>query len=174
MANNPITTKAELLAEIERDWAALLAALDRLSPSQCVSLHDKQGWTVKDHLHHLAAWERSAACFLQGQPRHTGLEVEAGLYLAGDEDALNAAIYQRARHLSFDEALARLRAAHQQLLQLLEPLADADLQRPYRHYLPDKPGEGAGPPALNVIYGNSAHHFREHLVWIEALVKDNP
>jgi hypothetical protein len=51
----------------------------------------------------------------------------------------------------------------------LQPLTDVDLQQPYRHYLPAEPGEGDGPPAFNVIYGNSAHHFAEHLAWIEAL-----
>ncbi|MCB0189193.1 MAG: hypothetical protein KDE31_33215, partial [Caldilineaceae bacterium] len=58
-------------------------------------------------------------------------------------------------------------------LAALAPLTDEDLQKPYRHYLPDEPGEGDGPPAMNVVYGNSAHHFREHLAWIEALVAGN-
>ncbi len=57
----------------------------------------------------------------------------------------------------------------QGLLAAIEPLTDADLQRRYRYYLPDEPGDDDGPPAINVIYGNSAGHFAEHLAWIEAL-----
>lgn len=51
-------------------------------------------------------------------------------------------------------------------------MSDADLQKRYRHYLPDEPGDGDGPPAINVIYGNTADHFREHLAWITTLVQD--
>ncbi len=169
MPDNFITTKAELLANIERDWAALTAALARLGEAQLTTLRDAQGWTVKDHLIHLTAWERSVVFFLQGQPRHVGLDVDESLYLTGNDDAINDAIYQRTQHLSLTDALAQFREVHWQLLALVEPLTDADLQKPYRHYLPEEPGEGEGPPALNVIYGNSAHHFMEHLAWIETL-----
>ena len=109
--------------------------------------------------------------FLQHQPRHVGLQVDESLYLTGGDDAINAAIYQRTQHLPLNEVLAQFQATHQQLMKLIEPLSDADLQKPYRHYRPDEPGEGDGPPALNVIYGNSAHHFREHLEWIKALAE---
>jgi hypothetical protein len=63
-------------------------------------------------------------------------------------------------------------ATKAELLDLLQPLTDAELHKPYGHYLPDEPGDGDGPPAINVVYGNTAHHFREHLGWIEALVGD--
>ena len=53
--------------------------------------------------------------------------------------------------------------------RLIERL-DAGLRKPYRQYLPQEPGEGDGPLAINVIYGNSAQHFTEHRAWIEALV----
>jgi hypothetical protein len=66
--------------------------------------------------------------------------------------------------------MAQLHALQPTLLAALALLTDADLQKPYRHYLPDEPGEGDGPPAMNVVYGNSAGHFQEHLAWIEALV----
>lgn len=169
MTDKPITTKAELLAAIEHNWTALQAAFDKLSPTTMTTIQDEQGWTVKDHLVHLYYWERSALYFLQGKPRHRGLEVEEALYLHGGEDAINAAIFQNQRQLPLIDALAQLRAVHQELLTALQPLTDDDLQKRYRHYLPDEPGEGDGPPAMNVVYGNSAHHFAEHLAWIAAL-----
>ena len=171
MSDRPVTTKAELLVEIEHAWTTLNAALDRLTEAQMSVSQDAQGWTVKDHLIHLTFWERSVIFFLQGQPRHQGLGVEEALYLKGGDDEINAAIYQQHKDLSVSEPLAQFRSTHQQLLKVLQPLTDSDLQKLYRHYLPEEPGEGDGPPALNVIYGNSAHHFAEHLSWITALVK---
>ena len=174
MTELQVATKAELLAEIEHTWASLNAALDHLTEAQMTALKDAQGWSVKDHLIHLTAWERSVVFFLQGKPRHAGLGVEEALYLKGSDDAINAIVFQQCKDLPLVEALAQFRDVHQQLLRLLASLTDADLQKPYRHYLPDEPRDGEGPPAINVIYGNSARHFAEHVVWIEALVGKAP
>ena len=174
MTERRVTTKAELLVEIEQSWATLNAALDRLTEAQMTVPQDAQGWTVKDHLIHLTFWERSVVFFLQGQPRHQGLGVEEALYLRGNDDEINAIIYQQHKDQRLSETLDQLRSTHQQLLKLLQPLSDMDLQKPYRHYLPEEPGEGEGPLALNVIYANSAHHFAEHLPWITALIKGTP
>ena len=171
MSDQHVTTKAELLVEIEHAWTTLNAALDRLTEAQMSVPQDAQGWTIKDHLIHLTFWERSVIFFIQGQPRHQGLGIEKLLYLKGSDDEINAAIYQQHKDLSVSETIAQFRSTHQQLLKVLQPLTDPDLQKLYRHYLPDEPGEGDGPPALNVIYGNSAHHFAEHLPWITALVE---
>ena len=171
MSKSRITTKAALLAEMEPAWAALNAAIEQLTETQMTTIQDVQGWTVKDHLIHLAAWERGAVFFLQGQPRYEGLGVSEAVYLTEVDDEINAVIQQQTQQLSLAEALSRLRHTHQQLMEALRPLTDTDLQKPYRHYLPDEPGDGDGPPAINVIYGNSAHHFAEHLSWIEALTK---
>jgi hypothetical protein len=170
MTEEPASTKARLLADIDRYWTALNAMLERLTEAQMTTLTDAQGWTVKDHLIHLAAWERSVVFFLQGQPRYAGLGVEETLYRQGTGDEINAVIYHQHRHLSLDEALTQFRSTHQQLLTLLQPLMDADLHKPYRHYLPDEPDEGDSRLALQVVFSNTANHFVEHLHWIEALV----
>jgi hypothetical protein len=170
MSGENITSKQELLAAIDRNWAQLTAALDRLAPADFTAHQDGHGWTVKDHIVHLAAWERSAIYLLRGQPRHTGLGVAEAIYLSRDEDVINAAVAEANKHISAEAALAELRAVHTELLSVLAPLDDADLRRRYRDYLPDEPGEGDSPPVLNVVYGNSAHHYAEHLPWIEALL----
>ncbi|MGH2544690.1 MAG: ATP-binding protein, partial [Ardenticatenaceae bacterium] len=140
MTEQRAKTKEKLLADIEREWAALNATLDRLTEAQMTTLQDAQGWTVKDHIIHMTAWERSVLFMLQGQARHAGLGVDETLYLEGGDDAINAAIYQQRHDLPLPDALVQFRAGHQQLLELLQPLTDADLQKPYRHYLPEEPG----------------------------------
>ncbi|MEZ4615423.1 MAG: DinB family protein [Caldilineaceae bacterium] len=169
MSEERITKKSDLLAHIDRDWSALSSALAQLSPETMTTVQDDQGWTVKDHLIHLYYWERSALYFLQGKPRPAGLGVTEEIYATDDVDLINDAIVQQHQSLSLEDAMAQLHALQPALLAALEPLTDDDLQKPYRHYLPDEPGEGDGPPARNVVYGNSAHHFREHLAWIKAL-----
>ena len=169
MSTKEITTKAELLSTIEVSWTTLQSTLAKLTEAQLTTIHDEQGWSVKDHIIHLLYWERSALFFLQGKARHTGLDVEEALYATDDEDAINAAIFQKHKDLPLAEALARFSKVHQQLVTWLPPLSDVDLQKRYRAYLPDEPGEGDGPPAFNVVYGNSAQHFAEHLAWIKTL-----
>lgn len=41
--------------------------------------------------------------------------------------------------------------------------------RPCSAFLSD---EGGGRPANRLIYANTAHHFREHLGWIDSLAGD--
>jgi hypothetical protein len=136
MNERRVSTKKDLLSDMEQSWTRLNTALNKLTESQLTTIQDAQGWTVKDHVIHLTRWERSVVFFLQGLPRHQGLEVEEAVYLKGPDDAINAVIYQQTKNVSIDEALAQFRANHEQLLQLLGPLTDADLPKHYRDYLP--------------------------------------
>jgi hypothetical protein len=164
-------TRQALLGAMVQAWDELETALSRLSPAQWSGPQDAEGWSAKDHVAHMAAWGQSAVHFLQHKPRHTGLDIDESLYLAEGYDAINAEIQRRNKDLPVEQALAWLRSTHAQLLALVEGLSDADLARPYRFYLPDEPGEGDGRPAYDVVYGNSAGHYREHLAWIASLVE---
>jgi uncharacterized damage-inducible protein DinB len=174
MSDQWVTTKSELLAHIERDRAALKTLLDSLTPDQLTEIKDVNGWAVKDHLAHIAAWERSVIAFLTGRPRHEALGISEDVYildlLSGDVDVANEAIFHQTKDKPLEEIRSDFEAVHDELMKLVAPLDDAALQLPYIHYLPDEPGEGDGPPAINVIYGNTAHHFQEHRAWIEKLV----
>jgi hypothetical protein len=168
VSKRPTNTKAELLASIEPAWVTLNAKLDRLTDRQKTTIKDEQGWTVKDHLIHLAAWERSVVFFLQGRPRYAGLGVDHALYKNGTFDDINGAIFQQHKEMPLSEAMAQFHDVHRQLTELLQPLTDTDLLKPYREYLPEELGDDR--LAIDVIYGNTTDHFREHLDWIETLV----
>ena len=171
MGEREATTKAELLEDIEKAWPELQAYLSRLSESQLTTIKDAEGWTVKDHIIHMTAWERSVVFFLQGKPRHEGLEVDVEVYLRHDDDEINAAVYEARKDLPYSEALGQFREVHAQLMRLVEQMTDDDLQKPYSHFLPNEPRDGDEPTALDMIYGNTADHFSEHLGWIRDLVK---
>ena len=58
--------KAELMARIDREWAALERTLALLSESQMTTA-GPGGWSAKDLLAHISAWERVLLiCHLQG------------------------------------------------------------------------------------------------------------
>ncbi|HET6313876.1 MAG TPA: ClbS/DfsB family four-helix bundle protein [Chloroflexia bacterium] len=163
-------TKADLLNAIEGAWTNLNAALDRLTQEQMTETRDPQGWAVKDHLVHIAAWERSVVVFLQGRPRHEGLEVDEQVYARGDDDEINAAIQEKRKDVSLSEALDDMRTVHGQLLSLLEPMTDDDLYKANSDFQPNATGERDERPVAGMIYSNTANHFSEHQEWIESLV----
>ncbi len=163
--------KRELLRAIEEGWTGLNDALDRLTPTQWTTVRDSEGWTVVDHVIHLARWERSVVHFLSGRPRHTGLGIDETLYLRGPADAINVAIRHRTSGATPSAAREEWRVVHRELLALLAALPEADLARRYRYFLPDEPGEGDGPAAHVVISGNTAGHYAEHRAWIRTLVE---
>jgi hypothetical protein len=165
---NQVTSKADLLAAIDSSWVALNAGLDRLTEAEMTGVYDPAGWTIKDHLSHLAAWEQSAVYMLAGRPRHEALGIEESLYFSEDFDAMNEAIFQANRGRPLPEARANLRVVHESLLVALARLDETALRQPYSHYLPDEADDDR--PAMDVVYVNSAYHFAEHLGWIESLL----
>lgn len=172
MSDDYIKTKAELMAHIERDWAALQTYLSGLTNAQLTQVQNPDGWTVKDHIAHLDAWERSMIAFLTGQPRHTGLGVAEDLYLTYDWDAINVVIFEQHRERPLTDVQAQFEQTHRQLLELLKPLGDDDLLKPYAYYLPDELKDEDGPPTINTVYGNTAYHYREHQGWIEEMLAE--
>lgn len=170
MNDKPVVTKYELLTETDQAYTALEKALKPVTREQLTILQDPQGWTVKDHLAHLVAWERSVVFMLQGQPRYDGLEIDEKLYREGSFDQINAVIQDRQQNSSWERVLASFRETHKLFLDLIERLDDKELNRPCSHYLPDEPGEWDQRPAINALYANSADHFREHLDYIKALL----
>lgn len=170
MSDQSQEIKTKLLADVEREWGSLNQTLGRLSDSQMTEVRDPQGWSVKDHLVHLAFWERGVCYYLQGKPRHLGMEITEELLLQGDYDQINAVIQQAQQGMSLVEVQSLIHYCHRQLLKGVMEMTDADLLKPYRPYRPNETGEGEGPAVLYMLYGNTAEHFSEHRRWIEELV----
>ncbi len=162
--------KAELLERIARTRAALEETVGSLSEAQLVAPGPDEGWSAKDHLAHLATWERGLAALLRRDPRYAAMGVDEQSYLSNETD-LNAIIYQRNKDRPPADVLDSLRQAQQELLAALAGLTDADLFKTYSHYQPDEPGEDSGAPILGWIAGNTYDHYAEHQAWIRALVR---
>ena len=163
-------TVANLLGRIGRGWDDLQAYIATLSREQLTGPADAAGWTVKDHLIHLAAWEDGIAAMLGGESRLAAMGIDQATWERGT-DAVNAAIYARNRDLPLEAALEHCRQVHRRLLDRIGAMDDADLLRPYSHYQPEA---ASSQPILAWIVGNSFGHYAEHRPWIEALVGAGP
>jgi hypothetical protein len=166
-----MTTKSEFLLEIDQAWQALLSYLASLSEAQMTALHDNSGWSVKDHLTHIIAWEQSIIFHFQGKPRHQAVGIDEAFFASRDFDGQNEAIRRQREHLSLGEALAQLRQTHAELMELVRPLTDADLARPYRDYPPETPASDRRS-VMDLVRGDTSEHFSEHLAWIKTLVEN--
>jgi hypothetical protein len=172
MSKERVKTKDALIEHIQRDWIAINHLLYSLSEAQWTTIKNVDGWAIKDHIAHLTAWEQSMIAFLNGIPRHVGLGIGEELYLTRDVDAMNQVIFETHRHDELNAVRSQFQLTHDELLQLILPLTDEALNLPYAHYLPDEPGEGDGPPAISLIYVNTARHYREHQGWIETMLAE--
>src|SRR5260370_42317118 len=98
MADERILSKSELISNIERGWDDFQAYLKSFTEMQLIDPTDAVGWTVKDHLGHLAVWEDSVYALLTKQPRREYMGVDRETWKSGDYDRINAVIRERYRH----------------------------------------------------------------------------
>ena len=147
---------AELLERIEREWTALLAAIDTLSAEQLLP-PDAGGWTAKDNLAHLTEWER----FLinnqfEGQAPPAAMNIEAAVLEKLDEAGINAVLLKRVQARPLPDVLDDLQQTHERLLAALDRVSFLELQKPTRSL-----GPNAEPALMWVIY-NTYEHYAEH------------
>jgi hypothetical protein len=166
----PQTTE-ELLARIADGWAVLHQRIAPLSSAQLTTPGPDGGWSVKDHLAHLATWEGMLVALLEGKPIHTAFGMSRAEYGALEStDALNAVIAEQNKGFSLDEVMERSDETHAQLVAKIGALADEDLSRPITHFQPDDPDGPDERPVLVKIIGDTYGHYAEHLPWIEAIL----
>ena len=151
-------TAAETLAQLDREWAELDGTVRSLSERDLTEIHDPAGWSAKDHLMHVALWERSLLATADGAPRHAALGVDPSTDASEDYDAINAAIFQATRHRPLPEGLDALRSTHAATRARLAAIASAG-----------SAPAGAAASLLADVPGY-ADHYGQHRGWILELV----
>jgi uncharacterized protein YndB with AHSA1/START domain len=158
---------AELLDRIEREWAALEQAVAGLSEEQ-MNVPGAGGWSIKDHLAHLTAWEQFMLLYyLQGRPAHEVMQVDEATWRTLDENGINEILHQRSQVRPVPEVLADRRRSHEQVVATLEQTLFADLMKPY---YPDDP---QARPVIGWVIGNTYEHYQEHRAYIQAEFEQN-
>jgi hypothetical protein len=166
MADSPPKDKAELLARIEAEWSALMRAGDGLSVDR-MTRPGEDGWSAKDQLAHVEAWERWLLLhLLQGRPEHEAVGLEQAEYERLGVDGQNAVLFERSRDRQASEVLESLRRLHAQVLAELEPLTFDDLRK--TRY-PDDPKSRS---LLDWVIEDTVDHYVEHRLSIESVAAD--
>jgi uncharacterized protein (TIGR03083 family) len=158
------TGKAELLQWIRRERTALEQTLAQVSPAQ-MTLPGPDGWSIKDHLAHLVAWQQILLeSYLGGKSfaEAAGMDEATAAATAHmtAESGLNDYFLARDRALPLYEVLARFQRSYAEVLDALEALDEAALFAPHGTQ---------GRPLIDAIAGDSYEHDQEHTQQIREL-----
>jgi uncharacterized protein DUF1706 len=111
------TTLQATIEKIESGYARLVRLYRRLPVSALIEPALPNGWSFKDTLAHIAAWEWRCASLLN-EAHQTDLPLKA----IPDVEALNLEIQQERREWSWAEVEAEFRQAHETLLGVIREL----------------------------------------------------
>jgi uncharacterized protein (TIGR03083 family) len=161
-------SRAELLAKIQHEWETLQAYLETLTETQLTEPTDAGGWSVKDHLMHLAVWEDGIVALLEGESRRERMGIDEIRWKTPGYDQINEVIYHQHRHKSLEEVLQTFNDVHEQLIAKLQSMSDEELQLPYSYY---QHSSIQNKPVIKAVLGTTAEHYAEHRAWIDAIVE---
>ena len=124
------------------------------------------GWAIKDHLVHIGAWEHWLLALFERRDRLDAMGA-AGADKTVDE--VNAAVYEKHRDDTLDQARAYFDDAHDQLMTVLDTQSTEDFERPYNVYFEPSEGEPSTQPVLVAVAANTYEHYDEHIGWIKEM-----
>jgi uncharacterized protein (TIGR03083 family) len=121
-------TKQEILASLEASRAALLDAIDGLTPDELLAPKAVGEWSVRDVLQHISLWEAELIRLM--------LHLERGRKPVGDGfvpnpdfDSINARWHEQTKERPLERVLEDLHAVRRQTLRWVSELSDDDLTR---------------------------------------------
>jgi uncharacterized protein (TIGR03083 family) len=165
-------TKTKLIDRIDRSWRDLQATIQSLAPEQLTTPTDAAGWSVKDHLAHLTAWERAMVSLLNERPQWEGPGLTQEEYFSRDIDAVNEIIRERTLDTSPDDVLQDLEQTTSNLLRLIRQMPEERLQLPYSEFVTGHPGRPGSdePTIITTLSEDTWQAFEEHRTYIERIV----
>ncbi len=153
----------ELLTWIERAWQALREKVLAL-PEDRLNVPGDGGWSVVDHMAHLAFWEQMLVRSMLGdEPPHQVLGVTEEEYQNLDEDGQNDIAYRRNRGRNPAEVLSEVWASHDNAVDFISRFPFERLMQPRR--LGDQNILGA------YVAGNTYGHYLEHAEWLKPFME---
>lgn len=158
---------AKLGAEMQR-WDALLVSLD---DSVITAPNLPGGWSIKDVVAHLHAWQqrtlaRVAAALSGGEPEYPPWPTHLDPEQEDQVQELNDWLYQASRASDWPAVYGAWRTTFQRLLDLAQAVPDTDLLHtgtfPWLEGYP-----------LSFVLQASGEHHAEHWEWLMAYLREH-
>ncbi len=165
--STPPKDKAELIRRIRAARKELEDTLRPMSAEELSRPGPDGGWSVLDHLIHLAEWRWKLLAMMQGRAGYEGLGIDAQTYQTAGLDGINAILHERNRRRPTAEVLTEFRRAHEVVLGAIERMDEADLQRVY-----DLADPTDTRRLIEGIIANTYGHDLEHLGWIREMLEE--
>lgn len=152
------------LRDILARWEALLISI---SEEEIVARRFSKGWSIKDMIVHLMAWQKisvarlEAALFEKDPLLPAWLDGNDPFYAEAHTDVFNAQIYELHHRDPWQIVCQAWKEGFQRFLDLAEVLDERNLQDPERYPWLDG-------YALSAVLNGSYEHHQEHYGDIEA------
>lgn len=130
----------------------------------------KNGWSIKDHLYHIATWDLYLIALLERQPRLPAVGLDADPQ--GEYDSTNAIFFERGRDLPLSHVLGMFRSNRSRIIEQFQRLSDADLGRPIAEFQPFEPDPLPGTVGA-WISAITVEHDRTHHRWMKELLTES-
>jgi len=144
--------KAELLNQVETEWKNMEELLASLSPEQIIQLGPDGGWSVKDIVAHLTAWEGRMIAWVK--------TIQQGGRPSGPKNwdeihHWNSETHVQTKDMDLPMIFDQSRKTHQMVIETIKSLSEEQLQTGYTKYWPK--GQ-----LWHGIAVDGAWHFKEH------------
>jgi uncharacterized damage-inducible protein DinB len=161
------TAHTDVLANVRTARAELEASFAGLSEQQLTGPVTDGGWSIKDHLAHIAEWQRRGLAILDGKHPADGFGIDRETFdQLQDVHAINELLFRRHRDRPLSEVIEDFRGTYERVESTLQAMDDNDLRR-------ELTGLAASrfPRAVDLINFNFARHDRVHIKDIRALAE---
>jgi hypothetical protein len=158
------STRAELMAELDREWASIERICFSLTEVDMVAPNAAGERSIKDVLVHLSAWEKYLLDRLSFVM--TGMRPQYAVMTTSDDvHRFNAQVYEQNKDRPLTSVVIEFRSLYRGVMTVLEALSDEQLTQAYNYDFPDD-----SLNLLQLIRANTCDHFKEHC---NAMGKDN-
>ena len=157
----PLMGKAALLARIQAAYVSVHRILEDGEDQALLEAIGSGGWTLKDSLVHLAAWEMILLEFhLGGESFEAVTGYEGAVYRVTSYDDINAHLQARFRDMAPADVRHFVKDTHARLVAALEAFPEDQLHQPHPGL---SVGEASGLNWIDYIAANTYEHVEEHL-----------
>lgn len=154
-------TVRELLARIDRTRGPLERMVAELSDDELMAHSGSwEDWTPRDHLAHVAEWERRLLGEMQGDHDAANFGLDDAAIAAASTDTLNAGIYERHKNDAPETVREDFTATGDQVRTVFSALSDADLMHPVR------PEDPLVDTLVDLIGWDTFKHYPHHIAAI--------